>query len=95
MGHLLMIESWVGAMSTLSPRAIRESGHRFTFRTRDPRHYLRSAPATGPHPLPAADNVRTAETNDLPALLSSVERLQDVPLVVRLSGRPGLGMAAG
>ncbi|WP_447006800.1 ATP-grasp domain-containing protein [Saccharothrix isguenensis] len=77
MAHLLMIESWVGAMSSLLPRAIHESGHRFTFLTRDLHHYLRAAPSH-PHPLLAADNVLTAETNDVPALLSYVERMHDV-----------------
>ncbi|WP_329792116.1 ATP-grasp domain-containing protein [Lentzea sp. DG1S-22] len=77
MAHLLMIESWVGAMSSLLPRAINESGHRFTFMTRDLHHYLRSAPAH-PHPLLAADNVLTADTNDVPALLDHVERLHAV-----------------
>jgi len=76
--HLLMIESWVGAMSSLLPRAIHESGHRFTFLTRDLHHYLRSTPGNGPHPLLAADNVLTAETNDVPNLLSYVERMHDV-----------------
>ncbi|MGW4113716.1 ATP-grasp domain-containing protein [Actinosynnema sp. NPDC004786] len=74
MAHLLMIESWVGAMSSLLPRAINESGHRFTFLTRDLHHYLRSAPSH-PHPLLAADNVLTAETNDVPALLDHVGHL--------------------
>ncbi|ONI80711.1 carboxylate--amine ligase [Saccharothrix sp. ALI-22-I] len=77
MAHLLMIESWVGAMSSLLPRAIHESGHRFTFLTRDLHHYLRSAPAH-PHPLLAADNVLTTETNDIAALLSYVERVHEV-----------------
>ncbi|GAB2811771.1 ATP-grasp domain-containing protein [Lentzea nigeriaca] len=77
MAHLLMIESWVGAMSSLLPRAINESGHRFTFITRDLHHYLRAAPAH-PHPLLAAENVLTAETNDVPALLHHVERLHAV-----------------
>lgn len=77
MAHLLMIESWVGAMSSLLPRAINESGHRFTFLTRDLHHYLRAAPAH-PHPLLAADNVLTADTNDVPALLDHVERLHAV-----------------
>lgn len=77
MAHLLMIESWVGAMSSLLPRAIHESGHRFTFLTRDLHHYLRAAPSH-PHPLLAADNVLTTETNDLPALLSYVERMHEV-----------------
>lgn len=45
MGHLLVIESWVGSMSRLLPTAIREEGHEFTFVTRDLHHYLRSAPA--------------------------------------------------
>lgn len=77
MAHLLMIESWVGAMSSLLPRAINESGHRFTFMTRDLHHYLRAAPSH-PHPLLAADNVLTAETNDVTALLDHVERLHAV-----------------
>jgi argininosuccinate lyase len=72
-----MIESWVGAMSSLLPRAINESGHRFTFMTRDLHHYLRAAPAQ-PHPLLAAENVLTAETNDVSALLGHVERLHAV-----------------
>lgn len=42
--HLLVVESWVGSMSRLLPRAIREGGHEFTFLTRDLHHYLRSAP---------------------------------------------------
>jgi argininosuccinate lyase len=72
-----MIESWVGAMSSLLPRAIHESGHRFSFLTRDLHHYLRAAPSH-PHPLLAAENVLTTETNDMPALLSYVERTHDV-----------------
>ncbi|OLR94769.1 carboxylate--amine ligase [Actinokineospora bangkokensis] len=72
-----MVESWVGAMSSLLPRAVREAGARFTFLTRDLHHYLRST-ATHPHPLLAADNVLTAETNDLDALLPHVERLHGV-----------------
>lgn len=75
MGHLLMIESWVGAMSTLLPRAIREDGHRFSFLTRDLHHYLRSAPDRQPHPLLSADNVLTAETNNIAGLMSTVESL--------------------
>lgn len=77
MAHLLMIESWVGAMSSLLPRAINESGHRFTFITRDLHHYLRAVP-THPHPLLAADNVLTADTNDVNSLLDHVERLHPV-----------------
>ncbi|WP_344137680.1 ATP-grasp domain-containing protein [Saccharopolyspora halophila] len=72
------MESWVGAMSTLLPRAIREGGHRFSFVTRDLQHYLRSAPASGPHPLLGADNVLTVETNDPEVLLVHLERLQPV-----------------
>ncbi|MBB2914790.1 argininosuccinate lyase [Streptosporangium becharense] len=78
MGHLLMVESWVGAMSTLLPRAILEAGHRFTFLTRDLHHYLRAPAGAVPHPLLAADNVVTEETNDVPALLDRVERLHEV-----------------
>lgn len=75
MGHALMVESWVGAMSALLPRAVREAGHRFTFLTRDLHHYLRHPPTGGPHPLLAADNVLTTETNDVPALLDQVAEL--------------------
>jgi argininosuccinate lyase len=77
-GHLLLVESWVGAMSTLLPRGIREGGHRFSFVTRDLQHYLRANPAAGPHPLLGADNLLTVETNDVPRLLAHLERLQPV-----------------
>ncbi|WP_204357900.1 MULTISPECIES: ATP-grasp domain-containing protein [unclassified Streptomyces] len=78
MGHLLVIESWVGSMSRLLPRAIREGGHEFTFVTRDLHHYLRGAGADGPHPLLAARNIITADTNDMNALLPYLERLHAV-----------------
>ncbi|MFJ2782329.1 ATP-grasp domain-containing protein [Kitasatospora sp. NPDC087315] len=78
MAHLLMIESWVGSMSTLLPRALGEGGHRFTFLTRDLHHYLRATPAGAPHPLLAAENVLTADTNDPAALLPYAERLHGV-----------------
>ncbi|WP_329486987.1 ATP-grasp domain-containing protein [Kitasatospora sp. NBC_01246] len=104
MAHLLVIESWVGSMSRLLPRALGESGHRFTFLTRDLHHYLREAPADGPHPLLAAENVLTADTNDPAALLPYVERLHGVlgfdgvisscdyylPMVARVARRLGL-----
>lgn len=78
MGHLLVVESWVGSMSRLLPRAIREGGHEFTFVTRDLHHYLRAAPAGGPHPLLAARNVITADTNDTDTLVPHLERLHAV-----------------
>ncbi|MGW3951156.1 ATP-grasp domain-containing protein [Streptomyces sp. NPDC004752] len=78
MAHLLMVESWVGSMSRLLPRAIREGGHEFTFLTRDLHHYLRSAPEGAAHPLLGARNVITADTNDVDALLTEVERLHAV-----------------
>ncbi|MFJ8017342.1 ATP-grasp domain-containing protein [Streptomyces sp. NPDC096339] len=79
MGHLLVIESWVGSMSRLLPRAIREDGHEFTFVTRDLHHYLRSAPASdGPHPLLTARNIITADTNDTGALQDRIEDLHAV-----------------
>ncbi|CAL9334301.1 Carbamoyl-phosphate synthase large chain [Streptomyces sp. enrichment culture] len=73
-----MVESWVGSMSRLLPRAIRESGHAFTFLTRDLHHYLRSAPEGTAHPLLGARHVITADTNDPGALLPQVERLHAV-----------------
>ncbi|MFD8163259.1 ATP-grasp domain-containing protein [Streptomyces malaysiensis] len=104
MAHLLMVESWVGSMSRLLPRAIRESGHEFTFLTRDLHHYLRSAPEGTAHPLLAARHVLTADTNDTDSLLSLVERLHTtlgfdgvitscdyyLPTVARIAGRLGL-----
>ncbi|MER5865939.1 ATP-grasp domain-containing protein [Kitasatospora sp. NPDC002040] len=78
MAHLLVIESWVGSMSRLLPRAIGEGGHRFTFLTRDLHHYLRAAPSDTAHPLLAAANVLTAETNDPGLLLPYVEQLHGV-----------------
>ncbi|MGW0875988.1 ATP-grasp domain-containing protein [Streptomyces sp. NPDC002740] len=78
MAHLLMVESWVGSMSRLLPRAIREGGHEFTFLTRDLHHYLRSAPEGAGHPLLGARNVITADTNDTAALLPEIERLHEV-----------------
>lgn len=104
MAHLLVVESWVGSMSRLLPRAIRESGHEFTFLTRDLHHYLRSAPEGAAHPLLGARNVVTADTNDLDELLPYVELLHGalgfdgvitscdyyLPTVARIAGRLGL-----
>ncbi|QWB22537.1 MULTISPECIES: ATP-grasp domain-containing protein [Streptomyces] len=104
MAHLLVVESWVGSMSRLLPRAIRENGHAFTFLTRDLHHYLRSAPEGTAHPLLGARHVITADTNDIEALLPEVERLHGVlgfdgvvtscdyylPAVARIAERLGL-----
>ncbi|MEY9995104.1 biotin carboxylase [Streptomyces sp. V4I8] len=104
MAHLLVVESWVGSMSRLLPRAIREGGHEFTFLTRDLHHYLRSAPEGTAHPLLGARNVITAETNDLDTLLPEAARLHSVlgfdgvitscdyylPTVARIAGHLGL-----
>ncbi|GAA3502833.1 ATP-grasp domain-containing protein [Streptomyces prasinosporus] len=104
MAHLLMVESWVGSMSRLLPRAIREGGHEFTFLTRDLHHYLRSAPEGTAHPLLGARNVITADTNDAEALPAQVERLHAafgfdgvitscdyyLPTVARIADRLGL-----
>jgi biotin carboxylase len=106
--HLLVVESWVGSMSRLLPRAIRESGHEFTFLTRDLHHYLRSAPEGAAHPLLGARNVITADTNDTQALLPEVERLHTVfgfdgvitscdyylSTVARIAGRLGLSASS-
>ncbi|MER7484371.1 ATP-grasp domain-containing protein [Streptomyces sp. NPDC126497] len=104
MAHLLVVESWVGSMSRLLPRAIREGGHEFTFLTRDLHHYLRPAPEGTAHPLLGARNVITADTNDTEALPSEVERLHAalgfdgvitscdyyLPVVARTAARLGL-----
>ncbi|MFE6826284.1 ATP-grasp domain-containing protein [Streptomyces sp. NPDC057690] len=104
MAHLLMVESWVGSMSRLLPRAIREGGHEFTFLTRDLHHYLRSAPEGVAHPLLGARNVITSDTNDADVLLPEIERLHEVlrfdgvitscdyylPAAARIAGHLGL-----
>ncbi|MFD8232345.1 ATP-grasp domain-containing protein [Streptomyces sp. NPDC059696] len=104
MAHLLMVESWVGSMSRLLPRAIREGGHEFTFLTRDLHHYLRSASEGASHPLLGARNIITADTNDTGALLPEIERLHAalrfdgvltscdyyLPTVARIAGHLGL-----
>ncbi|MFI9079664.1 ATP-grasp domain-containing protein [Streptomyces sioyaensis] len=101
MAHLLMVESWVGAMSRLLPRAIREAGHEFTFLTRDLHHYLRTAPEGTAHPLLGARHVLTADTNDLETLMPYIEGLHPtlgfdgvltscdyyLPTAARLAGR--------
>ncbi|MFF2214178.1 ATP-grasp domain-containing protein [Streptomyces antibioticus] len=108
MAHLLMVESWVGSMSRLLPRAVREGGHEFTFLTRDLHHYLRSAPEGTAHPLLGARHVITADTNDTDTLLPEIERLHAVlrfdgvltscdyylPAVARIAARLGLPGAA-
>lgn len=104
MAHLLMVESWVGSMSRLLPRAVREAGHSFTFLTRDLHHYLRSAPEGAAHPLLGARHVLHAETNDTEELLPFVERAHEalhfdgvvtscdyyLPTAARIAGRLGL-----
>jgi biotin carboxylase len=99
-----MVESWVGSMSRLLPRAIGEGGHTFTFLTRDLHHYLRSAPEGTAHPLLGARNVITADTNDIDTLLPEAERLHAalrfdgvltscdyyLPAVARIADRLGL-----
>lgn len=99
-----MVESWVGSMSRLLPRAIRQGGHEFTFLTRDLHHYLRSAPEGAAHPLLGARHVITADTNDADALLPLIERLHEalrfdgvltscdyyLPAAARIAGRLGL-----
>ncbi|MEU8995533.1 ATP-grasp domain-containing protein [Streptomyces caniferus] len=104
MAHLLMVESWVGAMSRLLPRAIREGGHEFTFLTRDLHHYLRTAPEGTAHPLLGARHVLTADTNDLDTLLPYTARLHPalgfdgvltscdyyLPTAARIAARLGL-----
>jgi biotin carboxylase len=99
-----MVESWVGSMSRLLPRAVREAGHEFTFLTRALHHYLRSAPEGTAHPLLGARHVLTAETNDTDALLSFVERAHQalrfdgvitscdyyLPTAARIAGMLGL-----
>ena len=68
MGHLLMLESWVGGTGQILPAALIAQGHSYSFVTRRPEHY---APPPATHPLLAhAQHVMTTETNDLAALIT-------------------------
>jgi biotin carboxylase len=78
MSHLLMIESWVGPTGRHLPPTIARLGHRYTFVTRNRRHYL-DARTKEIHPLfEYADHVLTTETNDVPALIAFLQRQHDI-----------------
>lgn len=66
MGHLLMIESWVGGTGRLLPAAIAALGHRYTVVTRRRAHY--AAPGASHPVFDYAENILTCETNDLDGL---------------------------
>lgn len=70
-----MVESWIGSMGVLLPRAISAAGHEFSFVTRDLNHYLRSPSGPGTHPLLGARNIFTTETNDVKALVTTLRPL--------------------
>ncbi|MBA3468681.1 MAG: ATP-grasp domain-containing protein [Herpetosiphonaceae bacterium] len=68
MGHLLMLESWVGGTGQILPAALAAQGHTYTFVTRQRAHYA-VPPAT--HPVLAhAAHLLTIDTNDLPTLIA-------------------------
>lgn len=73
--HLLLVESWVGAMGTLLPRAIADLGVEFTFLTRRPEHYPQSLPDGSTHPLRRGRAVVTAETNEPGAAIDAARRI--------------------
>ena len=75
MTHLLLVESWVGAMGTLLPRAVADLGVDFTFLTRNPEHYPNSLPDGSPHPLRTGRAVVTAETNDPTEAVAAARRI--------------------
>ncbi len=78
MAHLLMIESWVGGTGRIFPPTITRLGHRYTFVTRNRAHYL-DARTQQMHPVfEHADNVFTAETNDVPALIDFLRRQHEI-----------------
>lgn len=74
MAHLLMIESWIGGTGRIFPPAIAKQGHRYTFVTRNRRHYLDAASGFIHPVLEHADNVLTTETNGVPALIDFLRR---------------------
>lgn len=84
MANLLVIESWVRAAGLVLPGKLREQGHRFTFVSRKPGFYADWARGAGllgetpaaDHPMLAlADEIVTAETNDLCELIPVLARL--------------------
>ncbi len=78
MAHLLVIENWYGGIGHRFLRRIHDLGHRFTFVSRELAPNWRRVPADGSHPLFAAENILTAETNDLPTLLEFLKRQHDI-----------------
>jgi len=85
MANLLVIESWVRSVGLILPKKLRALGHRYTFVSRKPEHYTGWAQGAGllgaggqpePHPLIAlADEVFTAETNDVEQLIAALKPL--------------------
>ncbi|MFI6430073.1 ATP-grasp domain-containing protein [Rhodococcus oryzae] len=75
MAHLLMVESWVGAMGTLLPRAVTNAGATFTFLTRDPGHYPQTTHDGTPHPLRRGRAIVTADTNDAVVAVDAARRI--------------------
>lgn len=85
MANLLVIESWVRSVGLILPKKLRALGHRYTFVSRKPEHYTGWAQGAGllgaggqpePHPLIAlADDVVTAETNDVARLIAALKPL--------------------
>ncbi|MGH3753639.1 MAG: ATP-grasp domain-containing protein [Pseudonocardiaceae bacterium] len=79
MAHLLMIESWVDGTGRMLPEALARAGHRYTFVTRNRKHYLDGATTALTHPvLTHADNVLTLETNDVDTLIAQLHQLRRV-----------------
>ncbi|HYF64688.1 MAG TPA: ATP-grasp domain-containing protein, partial [Herpetosiphonaceae bacterium] len=81
MGHLMMLESWVGGTGRILPAAIVAQGHTYTLVTRQRGHYA-TPPAT--HPVLAyAQNLLTADTNDMAGLIAF---LRQQHLLLRFDG---------
>src|SRR6188768_1979683 len=76
MAHLLFIECWKDSRAL--PVEIRRLGHRYTFVARNISHYMN--PVTKlVHPIfEYADNVLTADTNDVPGLVDFLRRQHEI-----------------
>ena len=70
-----MVESWVGAMGTLLPRAVTDADATFTFLTRDPGHYPQTTHGGTPHPLRRGRAIVTADTNDAVVTVDAARRI--------------------
>jgi len=75
MKHVVMLESNTSGSGFRAIREARDSGHEITFVTRDVTHYTRKDPRVRSM-LDCAHEILETETNDIPALVDEMRRLE-------------------